>query len=593
MKFEKKRLALLIAGILAGSVALTGCLEGDDGDDGSVGETGAAGVDGNDGAAGNDGADGSDYFAGNLKRLMTAPLGAEFTGLFLNTDGTLFSNIQHPNSSNTTADNDGKVFNKAAVGYLSNVNFNSLGDIASLDLPITTSEKEVVLATSGSYKVLAQNGDTMGDTTSIGDIIAIDGTTLLKNSNDPDFNGVVSDGGTGFYLYTNWEDRPGSMSRIQLSSSYVPTLEGMLDFSSVNGTWVNCFGTVSPWGTPLTAEELYFDDTADWFDSSAQYFSNPQAMAAYQGFPTDGSGNWPNPYDVGYIVEIGTSGTVATANEANVQMNKLELLGRFSHENSVVMPDLRTVFLSDDGGNTVLFKFVADTASDMSAGTLYAAKVTQAADVSDAAEAAFAVEWIELGSGTEADIETAIRTFDGTFAEAKYITQAQIDAYAAGNNPYSDDRIAFLESRKAAAAKGATAEWNKMEGININFGLSNTWWNAGAANGAQAYMYLAMSDVTGGMSDGEGDIDVEANRCGVVYRMKLVKNSDGLVDIEKIVPAIAGGPYNSSLSVNQCSVNSISNPDNLVVLNDGRVVIGEDSGRHENNMLWLLDDPAL
>jgi len=30
----------------------------------------------------------------------------------------------------------------------------------------------------------------------------------------------------------------------------------MLDFSSVGGTWVNCFGTVSPWNTPISSEEL-------------------------------------------------------------------------------------------------------------------------------------------------------------------------------------------------------------------------------------------------------------------------------------------------------------------------------------------------
>jgi secreted PhoX family phosphatase len=229
----------------------------------------------------------------------------------------------------------------------------------------------------------------------------------------------------------------------------------------------------------------------------------------------------------------------------------------------------------------------------MSSGSLYAAKVTQAAGVSDAAEASFAVSWIKLGTGNEDAIEAAIRSFDGTFAEAKHITQAQIDAFAAGNNPFSDDRIAFLESRKVAAAKGATAEWNKMEGININFDLASAWWNNGAANGDQAYMYLAMSDVTGGMSDGTGDIKVTANRCGVVYRMKLVKNASGLVDITKIVPAVAGGPYDSNASPNRCSVANISNPDNIVILKDGRVLIGEDTGNHENNMIWLFNDPAL
>ena len=38
-----------------------------------------------------------------------------------------------------------------------------------------------------------------------------------------------------------------------------------------------------------------------------------------------------------------------------------------------------------------------------------------------------------------------------------------------------------------------------------------------------------------------------------------------------------------------CSVQGIANPDNLVVMADGRVIIGEDTGRHANNMLWVLD----
>ena len=604
LPFRRKKLSTLISGVLLGSVlVLSGCA--DDGDDGAAGADGAPGVDG---AAGVDGADGvTNYVPEGLKRLATAPLGAEFTGMFLNTDGAFFLNVQHPSSSNTATDTDGKTFDVGTVGVI-DADFSSLGDPAALDLPIIDADKEVVKTAVGNYTVLTQQGDTLnaGQGSEMGDIMAADGTTLIKNSNDPDFNAAISDGGTGFYLFTNWEDRAGSMSRIHMDSNYVVDEQGMIDFSSVNGTWVNCFGTLSPWGTPLSSEELYFDNTADWFDSSYAYFSDPQAMAEYLGYPTDGSGNWPNPYDYGYIVEIGSSAAnAATATLTDVDVNKLELLGRFSHENSVVMPDQRTVFLSDDGGNTVLFKFVADAAGDLSSGTLYAASVTQASGVTQASEAAFAVEWVELGSGTESAIETAIRSFDGTFADANFISDAQIQAYAeskaaadldgdgsTGTNPFADDRVAFLESRKTAAALGATAEWNKMEGININFELADSWWNGGAADGQQAYMYLAMSDITGGMSDGAGDIQVEANRCGAVYRMKLVENA-GLVDIESLQPAIVGGPYYSDRADNQCNVNNISNPDNLVVLDDGRVLIGEDTGRHENNVVWLFEDPAL
>jgi secreted PhoX family phosphatase len=599
--FRKSSVALGVsAAILAMSVGLTGC----NGDDGTDGVDGVDGVDGADGI--------TNLVPPGLKRLATAPLGAEFTGMYLNSDNTFFLNVQHPSSSNTTTDTAGKAFNKGTVGAIVGQDFSSLPlDFDALDLPVTTAEKEVVMTAVGSYQVLTQQNDVADDGYQMGDILAADGTTLIKSSNDPDFNGVISDGDSGFYVYTNWEDRPGSMGRIHVSnltaSGYgTINLNGMIDFSSVGGTWVNCFGTVSPWNTPLSSEELYFDDTADWFDSSYTYFSNPQSLATYFGYPTDGSGDWPNPYRYGYIVELTNP---ADGVLTNVVPNKLETMGRFSHENSVVMPDQKTVFLSDDGNGVVFFKFVADVAGNMSAGTLYAAKVTQA-NANDPQEAAFAIEWVELANMNETDLETAIASFDGTFAEANYITDEQVCDWAESKkgadldcdtdttvdaNPFADDRVAFLESRKAAVALGATGEFNKMEGVNINWTLASDWWNAGAADGPQAYMYMAMSSFDKTMSDDEGTIQLDGTngKCGVVYRMKLVENADGNVDVTTMMPAIVGGPYYADRSVNECNVNNISNPDNLVILEDGRVLIGEDTGNHENNVIWVFDDPAI
>jgi secreted PhoX family phosphatase len=377
----------------------------------------------------------------------------------------------------------------------------------------------------------------------------------------------------------------------------------MLDFSSVEGTWVNCFGTVTPWQTPLSAEELYFDNTASWYSMNG----SPVAVANYLGHPTDGSGAWGNPYNYGYNVEVGVDGTAIAANEADVMVEKRFALGRFSHENAVVMPDQRTVLQSDDGSNVVFFKFVADAAADLSSGTLYAAKMTQAASTSTIAEAAFAIEWVELGSGSDSDIATWIAEYDGTYAEAKHITDQEINDWAeaksntdidgsgsVATSPFADERVAFLETRKAAKALGATAEFNKMEGVNINFDLASTWWNEGAADGTQTYAYMAMSTIGSGMTDTSGDIQIEDDNasCGAVYRMKLVENN-GLVDVAAMVPAIVGGPYFGSRAVNECDVNNISNPDNLVIMNDGRVLIGEDTGNHENNMIWLFNDPAI
>lgn len=502
----------------------------------------------------------------HLARFATAPLGAEFTGMYL-TDNNFFMNIQHPSNQDATV-------------FVSRGDMNNVGDFDPVPVPTADAEKELTTIAHGTLKALMVQGDAATDgngsgSYKIGDIIAKDGT-VIKNSNDPDFNAFIptgSDDSVG-YLFTNWEDRPGSMSRAKVSYSagdWTVSERMMLDFSSVEGTWVNCFGTVSPWGTPLSSEELYFDDTAAW--------NNTASAGTLSGLDTYlGAGDFPNPYRYGYIVEI----TEPTA--AKPVPVKWFTLGRYSHENAVVMPDQKTVYLSDDGSNVVFFKFIADTAGDLSAGALYAAKVTQDAGT-DPATTGFDLVWVELAHGTNSEIASWVAEYDSInsthsdSARNDYISDTDVSTWAAGNA--ADNRVAFLESRKAAVAKGATAEFNKMEGTNINV----TQVMQAMAAGKDAYMYMAMSDVTGAMSDGSGDIAIDANRCGVVYQMKL----DADYNVSRMEPAVVGGPYNGAATVNQCSVNSISSPDNLVVLNDGRVIIGEDTGRHENNMMWVYN----
>jgi secreted PhoX family phosphatase len=346
----------------------------------------------------------------------------------------------------------------------------------------------------------------------------------------------------------------------------------MLDFASVNGTWVNCFGTVSPWNTPLTSEELYFPNTSEWNNPNYDVEWNaPDPLSQY--FP---EGTYANPYDYGYIVEIKTPTKDPTP-------QKRYAMGRFSHENSVVMPDNKTVYMSDDGTGTVFFKFVADEPGDLSSGTLYAAKAHQAAtDIP--AEASFKIEWIELAHASDAEVAQWVRAYDGIDksdykeGESSYVSDQEIEAWANGNA--EDDRAAFLESRKAAAAKGATDEFRKMEGVNINY--------RGAMTGDVPFMYMAMSEVNQTMADEKGDIELQPNTCGVVYRMKLTED----YNVTHMVPVIAGGPFDKNNAENVCSIENIANPDNLVVMNDGRVIVGEDTGLHENNMLWVYDPEA-
>ncbi len=491
--------------------------------------------------------------ANDLTRLAAVPLGAEVTGLFLHGDD-LFFNVQHP------ADDLGNPWARASVGVVANADFGAGA------LPVPEGEAmKMVTTTMGDYQILFQEGD-FGR---LGHIVGAGGE--IKVSNDPDFNAFVATGDTTGYLFTNWEDRPGGMSRVKMTRAadgrwtVDETDARMLDFSAVGGTWVNCFGTLSPWKTPLTSEELYFDTTADWNNPDYKYIGGVAALASYLG-------HYPNPYRYGYIGEITDPAGTATP-------VKHFAMGRFSHENAVVMPDRKTAYLSDDGTNVVFFKFVADTAGDLSAGTLYAAKVTQRAPAgTDAGSAGFDVTWIALAHGTDAEIAGWIAEYDGITQDDytplgnSYITSEDVAAWAAGKAP--DNRVAFLESRKAAAAMGASAEFRKMEGVNMN---------PAAIEAGHAFVYMAMSEVTKGMSDNAGDVRVAANPCGVVYQMPI----DADYNITAMIPAVAGGPYDANAEANACAVDNIANPDNLLVLDTGDVIIGEDTGKHENNMIWL------
>ena len=511
-----------------------------------------------------------------LTRIMMMPPEAEVTGMHIDANGNFFVNAMHPDENKY----------KATIGVINGIDWNNLPETVP-ELPSSSSEEDFwhgIRTSYGDYQVILQSGDALTEGGFAGGIYAADDGAQIHLSKKPDYNAfvpVAADGSHG-YLYTAWEDRPAGLSQLEIewnttSSEWNVLSSKMLNLSSINGGWVFCFGSMSPWGSPLFSEELYFDDTQYWNDDSFRYHSDQSQLENYLG-------HYPNPYDYGYIVEIEDASTTEP------DFIKHLAMGRFSHENAAVMPDERTVYLTDDGYETVLFKFIADTAGDLSAGTLYAAQVAQD-DTKDSAITGFDVEWVEMAASSNSEIQNWVDQYDGITTEDfsggqnSYITDEEINDWAEGrlNQDLNedgtvgyalDDRVAFLESRKAAAALGASDEWNKMEGVAFN------------AN-APENLYLAMSNIGYGMSDGQGDIDVTQNSCGIVYRMSL----KGEWDVKRIEPVISGGPYTSSAR-NECDVNNLAGPDNLLVLNDGRVLIGEDTSKHESNMVWLWGEQS-
>lgn len=576
MTFNKKLLALAIASTLM----LSGC-GGDDGKNGAdgatgpVGSTGPAGSNGTDGVNGKDGVDAS--VPAKLTRLATTPMGAELTGMFKTDNGEFFFNIQHPSD---TLPGDEK---KAAIGAWNGVDLDNLDPkIASLPVPVKGSaESHTTKVALGSYQVLGREGDIFAGALpfGLGNITNPAGTASIKQSNNPDFNAFIPSNtiGSEGYLFSAWEDRPGGVSRLSIAKqndgSWRVNDAINVYFGNVRGTMINCFGTVSPWGTPLTSEENYeAENTLRWNDASYSTgypnYADVLKIKDYLG------GTFPNPYDYGYIVEI-TQPKMATPVAV-----KHFTMGRYAHENPVIMPDKKTVYLTDDGSNKGFYKFVADVAGDMSAGTLYAAKVTQDA-TNDTAKAGFDIEWIMLAHATNAQIANWVRSYDGidetdyVAGSSNYITDAEVATWAAGGAV--DNRVAFLETLRAAKAKGATVEFNKMEGININYD--------GAKDRSVPFMYVAMAEVRGAMADTSGDIQVKENRCGAVYRFGFDEN----YNVDRMQPVLVGGAYNGTSTTDKCDVNGIAQPDNIEVLDDGRVLIGEDSSNHVNNMLWVYN----
>lgn len=605
--FKLSAIALSLA------IGLFAC-EGDDGDTGAVGAIGETGE------QGDTGADGSDaQSVPVLTRLATVPTGAEVTGAFLTDEGDLFFNVQHPSDANTLTDDvNGKAYNSGTVGVLRGVNFNNLpATIVDSPVPETEEERQIVISALGEYQILGQTNDTfadLGDKGLAGGLGVhygiISGEKIIEN-NAPDFNGFVSTGEGEGYLFTNWESYPGGVSRMKMEKdelgNWSVSEAMMVNFDNVAGTAANCFGSVSPWGTPLTSEEWIVNSTVDsttnasWNDPENTSTDNLEALTAP---------DFPNPYRYGYIAEI----TEPTSDAPIVV--KHFTIGRYEHENSTVMPDRRTVYSSQDDTGGVLFKFISDADEDLSAGTLYGAKLTQDAGLTDPAVTGFDVTWVELAPGNNATIEAWIAEYDGidtsdyVEGETSYMTLADVQAWADGDATYPsvadggsavtagqpmDNRAAFLESRQAAKMKGATAEWRKLEGISINHDRALE-----AVGGVEsidgedvqaAYMYIGISDLDNTMIDDEGDIQLSARvkDCGGVYRAKLEAN----YDLARIEPVVMGGTYRSSLTgAERCDVDQLSQPDNVIVMRDGRIIIGED-GFQENNTLWMYDPKGL
>ena len=549
----------------------------------------------------------------SITRIATMPTGAEVTGLTSNGLGELFLNAQHPGGSNYFE--EGKP--SAQIGYMHGFDSRTY---TGGDLPIPADGDKGKVNTAGSsYVVFGKAGDKLGSDQLLGGVYDTSGN-LMYVSNAPDFNGFVPVGANKAYLYTGWEGagRDGASAVSKLTLNKVDgkwnadlASSKMLDLSSVDGMQVLCSGIVTPWGTPLMAEEYFFYETAMWnhpdnHDDDEKIFFRggnditfikPKNMNKYLG-------RMSNPYRYGYMVELNSA-----ASKNDEELVKHYSTGRLSHETAAVMPDMKTVYMSDDDSgvykhkkyNTssggVFFKFVADRKGDLSSGALYAAKLEQD-DNADPQKAGFNVSWVLLGHSTNAQIGQWISEYDSVKVadykegQSSYISATDIANWAEAKTgkdmngdgtigSYKDDRPAFLESRRAAAALGATNEWDKLEGVTsrddkvfiavsaVSFTMDKSWGHLDWASGVKD-------------KDNAGAIALNAESCGGTY----VGTTDANYSITRLEPYVMG----KTTADGKCDNALPANPDNILAMSDGSLLIGEDAGKkkHPVDMLWMV-----
>lgn len=418
-------------------------------------------------------------------------------------------------------------------------------------------------------------------------------------SDAPDSNSLLNPIDGNLYMVTHYEYQsfdaagndtyglvPASMSLTQLeqdekTGELKPVKVNKIDFSDVNGLWIPCNGSLSPWNTHLGSEE-YEPDAREFAVPDSKTRSQVETFSQlYFGDKTKA-----NPYFYGFTPEIHVDRNGKTTVEKHYSA------GRFSHELMKMMPDNRTAFFGDDGGYTTMFMYVADKEKDLSAGTLYAAKFNQTnADNGGSGN----LEWINLGHSTDAEIKTLIDSeikFDDIFETSdvakegfKLIKQYGKTEYLK-LKPGKEKAAAFLESRRYAAYVGATSEFNKMEGVSLNE--------------KDGKVYVAIADQSGGMEKNEKDpadhIQLPKIKAGVTYELDLKngqKDSAGnSIDSPYVATSMAGLVVGEDLKAadaygNTSNMDKVASPDNLSYSEAMRTLfIGEDSGRHTNNYVW-------
>lgn len=216
-----------------------------------------------------------------------------------------------------------------------------------------------------------------------------------------------------------------------------------IDFAPLGGTWHNCGGEVTPHQTILTAEE-YPPFTNKELYHNGEHFRD---TSDFKGLKRN--------ENMGWMVEV----DIATKKP----LHKLWQMGRYSHEDTYCSPDGKTVYLTDDFGPCVFFKFEADSPNDYTQGQLYAYQQSENGNSG---------EWLAMPMEMDSLIharKVAIRMGATLFKSHEWI-----DAH--DGKIYISESGGSFDYTEAVAQGGKMAHHLKKEGLSAGTNKSKDWY---------------------------------------------------------------------------------------------------------------------